>query len=128
MKTKINFSHWYNCLGRGVLTGMLLLLIVFNISSQSKYEPPKLTSEESWSMILIPDPQTYIKFGRNQPLFELMTAWISENIDALNIEMVVCLGDLVEQNEIINPDGKTGNQSSKQQWESVSRSLYYCIG
>src|SRR5690606_9668707 len=71
----------------------------------------------------LPDPQTYVKFGRNQPIFELMTAWVSENIDNLNIKMVLCTGDLVEQNEMINPDGKAANQPSKLQWESVANSF-----
>jgi hypothetical protein len=88
-----------------------------------KYEAPALSSDSSWSMILLPDPQTYGKFGRNQPLFELMTAWVGENIHPLNIGMVLCTGDLVEQNEYINPDGKSGNQPSKSQWESVSRAF-----
>lgn len=87
------------------------------------YKAPALSADQAWSMILLPDPQTYVKFGRNQPLFELMTAWVSENIKPLNIQMVLCTGDLVEQNEFINPDGIRGNQPSKSQWESVSRSF-----
>src|SRR5690606_8923747 len=82
-----------------------------------------LSSPDSWSIILLPDPQTYVKFGRNQPLFELMTTWISENINILNIKMVLCPGDLVEQNEKINPNGISSNQSSKEQWESVSHAF-----
>lgn len=91
--------------------------------AQGNYEAPQLSSPDSWTMIMLPDPQTYVKFGRNQPIFELMTTWISENIDHLNIKMVICTGDLVEQNEMINPDGKAANQASKQQWESVSNSF-----
>lgn len=100
-----------------------LLFMSANITAQEKYEAPQLSSPNSWSMILLPDPQTYVKFGRNQPIFELMTAWISENINHLNIKMVLCPGDLVEQNEMINPDGIVANQPSKQQWESVSRAF-----
>lgn len=92
-------------------------------TSQKAYTAPSLSSDESWSMILIPDPQTYGKFSRNQPVFELMTAWVSENINPLNIKMVLCTGDLVEQNEYINPNGVSGNQPSKSQWESVSRAF-----
>jgi len=88
-----------------------------------KYTAPALESSDSWSIILLPDPQTYSKFGRNQPVFELMTSWISENINPLNIKMVLCTGDLVEQNEYINPDGVSGNQPSKSQWESVARAF-----
>jgi hypothetical protein len=52
-----------------------------------------------------------------------MTSWIKENIDPLNIKLVLCTGDLVEQNEMINPDGQKVNQPSKLQWESVARSF-----
>jgi len=92
-------------------------------TQSQKYNAPALSSPDSWSIILVPDPQTYGKFARNQPLFELMTSWVSENIDPLNIKMVLCTGDLVEQNEYINPDGVSGNQPSKSQWESVSRAF-----
>lgn len=106
----------------------LLILVTmtyfsFQASAQAKYEKPALSSDKSWSMIIVPDPQTYSKFGRNQPVFELMTAWISENIDPLNIKMVLCTGDLVEQNEMINPDDFSANQPSKTQWESVARAF-----
>lgn len=33
-----------------------------------------LTDPGSFSMIVLPDPQSYVKFDYNQPLFELMTA------------------------------------------------------
>src|SRR5680860_1178286 len=107
-----------------------LLIFIFaaifstcSVTAQQEYRAPTLSSPDSWTMVLLPDPQTYVKFGRNQPLFELMTAWISENIDTLNIKMVLCTGDLVEQNEMINPDGIVANQSSKLQWESVSHAF-----
>src|SRR5690606_26905053 len=57
------------------------------------------------------------------PVFDLMTAWISENIDPLRIGMVLCAGDLVEQNALLVPDGIKVNQPSKKQWESVARSF-----
>lgn len=101
-----------------------LLIVCFKLAvhaQQKQYEPPALSDPNSWTMILLPDPQTYQKFERNQPIFELMTAWISENIDKLNIKLVMCTGDLVEQNEIINPNGVSVNQPSKKQWEAVAR-------
>ena len=102
---------------------LLATLGSLSISAQENYEPPQLSSADSWSMVLLPDPQTYVKFGRNQPILELMTSWVSENIDKLNIKMVLCTGDLVEQNEMINPDGKAANMPSKHQWESVSKAF-----
>lgn len=107
-------------LKRVELVVCVFLFLSLPLAAQKTYEPPQLSSPDSWTMILLPDPQTYVKFGRNQPILDLMTAWISENIDHLNIKMVLCTGDLVEQNEMINPDGSAANQPSKSQWESVS--------
>ena len=122
MKRRYNI---YPSMLPGALKLFVLILFLWSrpVVAQEKYAPPKLSSPDSWTMIMIPDPQTYVKFGRNQPILEMMTTWISENIDSLNIKMVLCTGDLVEQNEMINPDGKVANQPSKQQWESVARAF-----
>lgn len=101
----------------------LLSISFLNLNGQQKYQAPKLDNENSWSMILIPDPQTYLKFARYQPILDLMNAWIQESVDPLNIKMVLCTGDLVEHNDMPNPDGKNGDQPSKSQWEAVSRSF-----
>ena len=90
---------------------------------QKPYQKPVLTSRDSWSMIMLPDPQNYVKFSRNQPIFELMTAWIQENIDSLNIKVAVCTGDLVDQNDQMVPDGTNGNENSPAQWKSVSNAF-----
>ena len=71
---------------------IVIVVIVFQIpnrlNGQGDYIPPVLSDSDSWTMILLPDPQSYVKFGRNQGIFEIMTGWIEENIDPLNIEMV----------------------------------------
>jgi len=85
--------------------------------SQVIYQKPQLEHQKSWSLIMIPDVQNYVKWGQNQPILDLMTAWIEANIDSLNIKMVVCTGDLVEQNDIINR-GEDGDQSAQRQWEA----------
>jgi predicted MPP superfamily phosphohydrolase len=100
-----------------------ILCLTSAVAQQQKYAPPALSDPNSWSIIMLPDPQSYQKFERNQPLFELMTAWISENIEKLNIQLVMCTGDLVEQNEMINPNGKTVNQPSRKQWASVAHAF-----
>jgi hypothetical protein len=103
------------------LVVFLFALASLNVSGQHKmYNPPRVSDTKSWSLVLLPDPQTYVKYSRNQPIFELMTAWINENIDSLNIKLVLCTGDLVEQNEMPNPNGVEGNQSSTQQWQAVA--------
>lgn len=84
---------------------------------------PALWDAESFTMILIPDPQSYVKFDANQPLFELQTAWIANNLDRLKIKAALCTGDLVEQNELRIPDGVNGNQTSEEQWKAASRAF-----
>lgn len=51
-----------------------LLLLFISSYSQNK---PTLSDKNSFSMILLPDPQSYTKFDTNQPIFELMTAWVA---------------------------------------------------
>ena len=88
---------------------------------------PTLENEGSFSMIMVPDPQSYTKFAANQPLFDLQTAWIVQNIKRLNIKAALITGDMVEQNnKVISaplPNDYNGDQTSRQQWEAVSRGL-----
>ncbi len=88
---------------------------------------PTLEDENSFSMILVPDPQSYTKFAANQPLFDLQTAWIAQNIDRLNIKAALFTGDMVEQSgkQISGalPNPYNGDQTGRQQWEAVSRAL-----
>lgn len=94
-----------------LVTGLLSLT---SIIAQVYPVRPQLSDKNSFSMILLPDPQSYNKFDANQPLFELQTAWIANSIGSLNVKGVLCTGDLVEQNEIRIPDGINGNQTSEE--------------
>ena len=95
---------------------LIYLLFFINFAHAQKDEKPKLRDKDSWSVILIPDVQNYVKYNRNQPIFDIMMRWIEDNVDSLNIKMVLCVGDLVEQNDIIN-NGHDGDQSAQSQWE-----------
>lgn len=95
-----------------LVTGLLSLTTII---AQVYPVRPQLSDKNSFSMILLPDPQSYNKFDANQPLFELQTAWIANSIGSLNVKGVLCTGDLVEQNEIRIPDGINGNQTSEEQ-------------
>lgn len=103
-----------------------LLLIIFlaaNLSfAQEKFGKPALEQQGSWSLIMVPDLQNYTKWGRNQPLMDLMMAWIVENIDTLNIKMVMGVGDLVQNDEKITND-YDGDQTTQSQWLSVSNAF-----
>ncbi len=93
------------------------------LAAQHRADQQHLSNENSFSMILLGDPQGYIKYDINQPLFDLCTAWISDNIDNLNIKAVLCTGDLVEQNENLVRNRAMVNQTSREMWEAVSRSF-----
>ena len=78
-----------------------LLWLFLTAQAQDRADQQHLDNPESFSMILLGDPQGYTKYDINQPLFDLCTAWIADNIDNLHIKAVLCPGDLVEQNENI---------------------------
>lgn len=100
-----------------------VMFTLMHINGQPNAETPILTEPESYSWILLPDLQTYQKFGRNQAIVDLMLEWILDQQDNLNIQLVLCVGDLVEQNNILYPDSINGNQNSFEQWNSVSASF-----
>ena len=101
----------------------LALCLGLIASAQQRADRQNLTDPESTSIILLGDPQGYVKYDLNQPIFDLVTAWIADNIDHLNIEAVLCMGDLVEQNDNNALNRKMLNQTSRQMWEAVSASF-----
>ncbi len=107
-----------------IVTGACVALSMFAaVQAQHRADRQALENGDSFSMILLGDPQGYVKYDINQPLFELQTAWIADNVDNLKIKAVLCTGDLVEQNDNLVPDRSMLNQTSRQMWESVSRSF-----
>ena len=104
---------------------ILLALVCASVAvdAQKRADRQNLTDPNSTSMILLGDPQGYMKYDINQPIFDLMTAWISDNVDHLNIQAVLCMGDLVEQNDNNALNRKMLNQTSRQMWEAVSSSF-----
>lgn len=101
----------------------LITLCSFRSMAQHRADQQQLTDPNAFSMILLGDPQGYIKYDINQPLLDICTAWIADHIDNLNIKAVLCTGDLVEQNENIVRNRNMLNQTSKEMWDAVSRSF-----
>ncbi len=97
------------------------LMLGLCASSQHRADRQQLDNPESFSLIVLGDPQGYMKYDLNQPLFELCTAWIADNVDHLRIRGVLCTGDLVETNETVTLRRNMLNQTSREQWEAVSR-------
>ena len=108
-----------------LIIGLFLITTFSNCLAQEKlkFKQPNLTDSNSWTMVLLPDIQNYVKFQRNQPILDVMMNWIIENKDRMNIEMVMCTGDLVEHDDIINPDPKKMDQTGKQQWEASAKAF-----
>ncbi len=77
------------------LFSILFLLAALPLAAQHRADPQQLTAAGSSTMIVLGDPQGYIKYDLNQPLFELCTAWIADNAGRLNLKAVLCTGDLV---------------------------------
>lgn len=105
---------------RGLAAMAVLCLLAVKSAEGQRYETPRLSDPKSWSMVIVPDPQGYTKFKRNQPLLDLMTNWIDDNRERLNIGLVLCTGDLVEQNYITELPKENGDQLSTSQWQCVS--------
>ena len=104
----------------------LLLLLIFCFSTIWAQDYPvklRLSDNRSFSMVVIPDPQSYVKYSANQPLFELQTAWVANNIESLNILTLLCTGDLVDYNERRIPMGRNGDQTSEEQWQATSHAF-----
>ena len=107
-----------------LISAAVLLGLAATLSfAQHRADRQDLTDPASSTMILFGDPQGYVKYDINQPIFELTTLWVSDNVEHLNIKAVLCTGDLVEQNENNALNRNMLNQSSTQMWESISRSL-----
>lgn len=105
---------------------LIILFLLFNqwgLAQQGSYTAPALEKADAWSLVFIPDTQSYMKFKRNQPILDLMVNWVDEHIDPLNVKLVVQVGDLVEQNGLVTPDGFSANQTGTQQWEAVSKAF-----
>ena len=99
------------------------VIISVSAFAQDRADRQSLTEPGGSTMILLGDPQGYVKYDLNQAIFELCTSWIADNVEQLNIKAVLCTGDLVEQNDNNTLNRRMLNQTSRQMWESVSRAF-----
>lgn len=97
------------------------------VRAQEPFREPALSDPASWTVVMIPDLQGYAKNECSQPVMEIMTSWIARHVEALNTKLVLCVGDLVEQNDRI-ANGYSGDQSSQRQWEAAARAFSHLDG
>ena len=72
--------------------------------------PSDRPSEKSWTIAVIPDTQYYVRSSKDAPLFTEMTEWLAKNRKKYNIQMVLHVGDIVDDN-------------NKEQWERAKESM-----
>ncbi len=46
------------------------LLAAAPVAKKAKYTPPALSNAASWSMVVVPDVQTYTRFARNHGILD----------------------------------------------------------
>ena len=93
------------------------------IFAQNRADRQKLNDPESFTIVVFGDVQNYTKNSTYQPIYELCTAWVADNVENLNIKTVLFTGDLVNRNETIVPGRGSQNQTSRQMWEWSSHCL-----
>lgn len=98
-------------------------LVAFAAQAQDRADRQELTDPDSFTMILLGDPQGYTKYDINQPLFDLCTAWIADNVDHLNIKPCSCTAIWSNRTENIVLIRKCSTRSSREMWEAASHAL-----
>lgn len=73
----------------------------------------------SWSLVVIPDTQNYVKNAEYQGILELMNGWIAKNKDLYNVVAALHVGDIVDANNLQTVVRGT-NQTGTQQWHAAS--------
>lgn len=53
--------------------------------------------EGDWTLVIVPDPQRYAANPAYYATYYAQTQWIADNAEALNIQLVLALGDMVDE-------------------------------
>ena len=64
---------------RNIIIATAAMLCSLTATAQDRADRQQLSDPNSFSMILLGDPQGYVKYDINQPIFELTTAWCADN-------------------------------------------------
>ena len=73
------------------------------VAAPVRYKAPELSDKKSWTMVIVPDTQTYIQKSTNHGIMHLMFSWMVFNKERLNIRQVLFTGDLVNNNDRAYP-------------------------
>ncbi len=118
-----------------VLTCLLAaLLAAFSASAQDEtpqaapHTPAELLEDGSWTMVVLPDIQSYVDHSAHYPLLEQVIQWIIDNREACDIRLVLQVGDIVFQNGVPLASMSSGDQNSHQQWTNAQRAMHRLNG
>ena len=100
-------------------------------AKKTPFRFPALENPASWTMVIVPDTQTYVKQIENHGILDMMYAWIVRRRDELNIRQVLFTGDLVYRNDsgvVDQPrgirfyrNGRLNDLVGEEQWKAFSR-------
>ena len=107
------------------------MVIAAKPAAKVTYTAPKLSDPGSWTMVVVPDIQTYIKQIENQGILDMMLAWIVRRREEMKIQQVLFTGDLVYYNatgRVVKQEGRIyGGRMTDlvcgEQWKATSRIL-----
>ena len=100
---------------------VLNVIAVEPVRKPEPYQPPKLENPDSWTMVVVPDVQTYIKLIRNNGIVDIMNAWMVVNREKLRIQQVLFTGDLTYHNDHTTVNKGSNDLISSEQWKAFSR-------
>ncbi len=90
------------------------------VTPTENYTPPALSEKGAWTLVIVPDTQTYMKKKANHSICNTMFKWIADNLQTLDIQVVLHTGDLVELNENKRTYPPVIDCNSEQQWHCIS--------
>lgn len=108
---------------RTFLLTAICVAVTLTSGAQRRADQQRLDDPNSFSMILMGDPQIYARYDINQAIFDLTTAWAADNIDSLKIKAVLVTGDIVDRNDLLVAGADRASQNSKQMWEAQSHAF-----
>jgi len=89
----------------------VLILVMVSLSACCGVEPSQADkAQRSWTVAVIPDTQYYVRNDNDAVLFTEITQWLSDHAEAMNLQLVLHVGDIVDKN-------------STKQWEHAKSSL-----
>jgi len=117
----------------GIVLICVLLLAVATAAALQKEaelpaEPADLITDGSWTLVVLPDIQSYDDHSQNFPILQEMMQWIVGNVKTCHIALVLQVGDIVYQNGIPLASMGTGDQNSTGQWSNAQKALFMLNG